>query len=782
MSTPAHHVVNDVTGLNPVRVMAIVAPESVEDVQEAMRRTTGPVSIGGGRFSMGGQTASPGSLHIDMRSLNGIVAFSPTQRTIRVQAGVRWCDIQRFIDPHGLSVKIMQTYANFTVGGALSVNCHGRYVGLGPLVLSVMAIRVVLHDGSAVEATREHNADLFRGAIGGYGALGVIVEVELALDINQRVERTDAVMPLSAYWSFFKDQVRNNPAAVFHNADLYAPHYSSVRAVTWCETSKPATVPDRLQTPGRAYPLHQYFLWSVSETPLGKERREKLIDPLLYLRSKVHWRNYEAGYDVAELEPPSRMHRTYVLQEYFVPVERLLDFVPRMAEILNRHRVNALNISIRHAMPDKDTVLAWAPTETFAFVLYHKQRTRENARRRVAVWTRELIDAALSVGGTYYLPYQPHATHEQFHRAYPRARELFELKRRLDPQGRFTNALWDQYWPGAQPSAPARAATAPPLSAPAGHEIQPATDFHRVFGDTRLSDAFYLFLQNVFHTAPEDRFHHLIAQATARHTDEESIYREIQRCLPGIKPAAADLRYALPALFTQKAEMTRQTLEVLPRRAFDGYLEIGSKGRYYGGLAKALTLTGDRVFVEERPQSNSPVDILERGRLSRIGRHFPLADYAPLPDAIASDSIGLVTCYIGLHHMTVDKLRPFLRSVLRVMKPGGAFIVRDHDVQDENLGALVSLAHTVFNAGLGETWDSNRNELRYFASAQDWVAHLATAGFVDTGHRLLQANDPTLNTLFCFIKPDSSISSGTLPVVEARPSTDEHAATREATT
>ena len=39
----AHHTVNDVTQLNPVRVMAIVAPTSVEDVQEALRRTTGPV-------------------------------------------------------------------------------------------------------------------------------------------------------------------------------------------------------------------------------------------------------------------------------------------------------------------------------------------------------------------------------------------------------------------------------------------------------------------------------------------------------------------------------------------------------------------------------------------------------------------------------------------------------------------------------------------------------------------------------------------------------------------
>ena len=101
-----HHIVNDITQLNPVRVMAIVAPNTVEDVQEALRRTTGPVSIGGGRFSMGGQTASPGSLHFDMRTLNRIVWFSSEDKVIRVQAGVRWCDIQRFVDPHGLAVKL----------------------------------------------------------------------------------------------------------------------------------------------------------------------------------------------------------------------------------------------------------------------------------------------------------------------------------------------------------------------------------------------------------------------------------------------------------------------------------------------------------------------------------------------------------------------------------------------------------------------------------------------------------------------------------------------------
>src|SRR5207249_8685248 len=47
-------------------------------------------------------------------------------------------------------------------------------------------------------------------------------------------------------------------------------------------------------------------LWAITETPYGTWRREFIFDPLLFFRQKVHWRNYEAGYDVAELEPASR--------------------------------------------------------------------------------------------------------------------------------------------------------------------------------------------------------------------------------------------------------------------------------------------------------------------------------------------------------------------------------------------------------------------------------------------------------------------------------------------
>jgi len=754
-------IVNDVTGLNPVAVWAISRPKTVADVADAIRRTDGPISVGGGHFSMGGQTASPGSLHLDMRDMNQVIAFFPQDKIIRVQAGIRWCDIQRFVDPHGLAVKIMQTYANFTVGGALSVNCHGRYMGLGPVVLSVRAIKVVLADGSEQEASPTDNAELFYAVIGGYGGVAVIVEAELSLADNVKVKRLARKMSAAEYISHFKAKVRYFQDAVFHNADLYPPHYRKVRSVTWARTDEAATEPRRLQQGGQSYPLNRYFVWAVTETPFGKWRREYLIDPLLYMFRKVHWRNFEAGYDVAELEPASRKHTTYVLQEYFIPVERFDDFVPKMAEVLQRHRVNALNVSVRHAQQDPGTMLAWARGETFAFVLYYKQRTRDNAINRVSVWTRELIDAAISVGGSYYLPYQPHATARQFHAAYPRAAELFAMKRRLDPQFRFRNVLWDTYYAPTL-AAPGTTSTpdTPGTSTDAMNNAKPTSEFRAVFSDARWRDGFYKFLQNIYRLYPEDRFHTLIKTTSAELGDDEAVYRRLQRELPKIKPALADLTHALPALFKQKKEMADQTLRLLDgRKRIDGYVEIGSTGRYISELRKRVDVGGPITLVNDLAPTNSPVDIAERGGLRKIGGFVPMGDYDPLPASMPDASVDLVTCYIGLHHCPLDKLDSFVTSIVRVLKPGGTFILRDHDVTTPEMHTFVSLVHAVFNAGLNVPWETNQRELRHFRPVAHWVAYLGERGLSDTGRRELQAHDPSDNVLLAFTKAGARVAA-----------------------
>src|SRR5262249_22943701 len=119
--------VNDVSQLNPIAVTQVVIPRTTQEIVDAVTHANGPISIGGARHSMGGQIGAAGGLHIDLRHFDRILAFSPADKAITVQAGVCWRQIQERIDPANLSAAIMQSYAYFTVGGSPFVNAPCRY-------------------------------------------------------------------------------------------------------------------------------------------------------------------------------------------------------------------------------------------------------------------------------------------------------------------------------------------------------------------------------------------------------------------------------------------------------------------------------------------------------------------------------------------------------------------------------------------------------------------------------------------------------------------------------
>ena len=269
LETESSRTVNDVSGLNPIAVGEIVAPTTVAEVVAADKRHEGPIAVGGARHSMGGHIGANGGLHVDMRRLRGVLDVSRAQRTVTALAGTTWREIQERIDPADLSVKIMQSYANFTVGGSLSVNAHGRYVGLGPIVGAVESFSIVLADGSVVKASRAEHPDLFYGAIGGYGGLGIIVEATIALTDNVRLRREDETVPVGRYRKFLADRLRSSPRAVLQNADLYTTDYETVHVVTYAVTEEPTTTSDRLIPRDDSHVLQRLGYWMTSEWPFG---------------------------------------------------------------------------------------------------------------------------------------------------------------------------------------------------------------------------------------------------------------------------------------------------------------------------------------------------------------------------------------------------------------------------------------------------------------------------------------------------------------------------------
>jgi FAD/FMN-containing dehydrogenase len=445
--------VSDVSQLNSTVVAGILQPKTSAEIATYLAQSRGRISIGGSRYSAGGQIVAQGSTHIDMRAFNRLIWLNKTPAGetkanvvahVRVQAGMRWRDLQQLIDPHDLSVAIMQSYSNFSIGGSVSVNCHGRYVGRGALIHSIRALQLICADGALIELNRKQNADLFYAVIGGYGGLGVVSEVELDLAANVAIKRHAVAMALHAYPDYFRTKVLADPKALLHNADLMPPSFDLPIAATWYETDATLTENLRLVPQDQAYHTDQALIWAASELPIDGYVQEHRQAELLE-HTPVVMRNFEASLDARSLEPPSRYFSTYLLQEYFIPVAAFFDFHQALCAIIKRNAINLLNVSIRHAPSDSQSTLSWARSEVFSFVLYYKQRNSDAADLSAQRWTRGLIDAALKLGGTYYLPYRLHASLEQFERAYPGVHQFRAIKARIDPSGRFGNALWDRY-------------------------------------------------------------------------------------------------------------------------------------------------------------------------------------------------------------------------------------------------------------------------------------------------------------------------------------------------
>jgi SAM-dependent methyltransferase len=280
------------------------------------------------------------------------------------------------------------------------------------------------------------------------------------------------------------------------------------------------------------------------------------------------------------------------------------------------------------------------------------------------------------------------------------------------------------------------------------------SEFKTVFNDTKWSDAFYRFLQIIFHLYPEDKFHHLIKEETAIGKTDEEIYKSIQSKLKNIKPFLSELTYALPALKKQKKEITWQTLELLDKvNEIKGYAEIGSTGRYISQLQKEVKVSGPIYLINDLAPSNLPADVMERGQLRKLGVFVDINNYNPISESVISTgSLDLVTCYIGLHHCPVAILNEFLSSIRRILKPSGSFVIRDHNVETSEMATFVSLVHTVFNLGLNETWEFENNDFKNFKPADEWAAIIEKVGFKDSYKRILQDKDPSVNTLMLFTK------------------------------
>ncbi len=280
------------------------------------------------------------------------------------------------------------------------------------------------------------------------------------------------------------------------------------------------------------------------------------------------------------------------------------------------------------------------------------------------------------------------------------------------------------------------------------------SNFKRIYSNKFLKNEFFKFLKNVFNLFPENDLHQLITKVTLQKNNDKEIYIEAQSKLDEITPFHNALTYQLPSLFKQKEEMAKQTVSLLGKGSiFNGYLEIGSSGRYLDYLEEQCTIKGERYYADGKEPSYSITEMIDRGQITIGANYIPLANYhTNYSKLIQKNSLDLVTIYIGFHHCPIDLRIPFISSIRDTLSVGGKLILRDHDCDSEDQKTLVALAHDVFNMGTKATWEYNKNEIRNFYSLDFICSFVEKIGFKFEKRTIFQEGDPTKNALMLFTK------------------------------
>jgi len=385
------------------------------------------LAIRSGGHNGAGLSLVDDGLVIDLSPMNR-VEVDPAARTVRVQGGCTWGDVDRATQPFGLAVPsgIISTTG---VGGLTLGGGHGylsRKYGL--TVDNLLAAEVVLADGRLVTASETENADLFWALRGGGGNFGVVTSFLFRAHPAGTVYAGPMVWPIDQaekILRWYRDFIVEAPEDLygwfgFHQVPTGSPlpaelHGQHGCVITWCYTG-PLDRAEEVFEPIRA--LGTTALDLVGPVPFAD--LQSMFDQLYY--------------------PPG-------LQWYWKA-----DFVKELSD-------EALAIHLRYGtdLPSELSTMHLYPIDgavrrvgrgetafsyrdvTWSCVIVGVDPAPENAGR-VSAWAKEYWSALHphSAGGGGYVNFMMEEGQERIKATYRDNYErLAEIKRRYDPDNLF---------------------------------------------------------------------------------------------------------------------------------------------------------------------------------------------------------------------------------------------------------------------------------------------------------------------------------------------------------
>jgi xylitol oxidase len=150
---------------------------SVEQIRSLLRSQE-KVKVLGTRHCFNSIADSRHNL-LSLKPMHEVVALDAGARTVTVDAGITYGQLCPYLDSKGFALHNLASLPHISIAGACSTATHGSGERNGNLATAVSALEIVTAAGEVVKLSRKSDGEVFRGAVVGLGALGVITRITL---------------------------------------------------------------------------------------------------------------------------------------------------------------------------------------------------------------------------------------------------------------------------------------------------------------------------------------------------------------------------------------------------------------------------------------------------------------------------------------------------------------------------------------------------------------------------------------------------------------------------
>ena len=168
-----------------------VRPTTEQEIVEIVKNSKSLRLFGSGH-SFNNGVISDGTL-VSLDNYSGIAWKDLGKKQISVKGGTRVRDVVKLLLDEGLAFEALPSHDAQSIAGILSTDVHGTGKNWGFVSQSAVALKLV--DGQGNAHICYPSDDLFKAAIGGIGAAGIIAEVVIQgvdrFNVEQRVQISD---------------------------------------------------------------------------------------------------------------------------------------------------------------------------------------------------------------------------------------------------------------------------------------------------------------------------------------------------------------------------------------------------------------------------------------------------------------------------------------------------------------------------------------------------------------------------------------------------------------